>query len=395
MRNFIVGLLAALLILSLPAAAFQFTGGKGYLHTNSALLMPPGALDLSFYARGYAVKVSGNEEFVATNGTSAFAAAFGFTRRTELGFTQILYQDLNASGRQSMTGTTDKAAKTMVPGDTHLRFKFGGMTIGDKVFFAFMPVLRYRVARFHDVQFEPYESVGVEGQLVTVLSYYEKPFYPDEAPSFHLNLGYLNHNDSDNPVKSSQSINFLLSGVYPRTHLDLGAELYGWFYATQPPKTILNRENWAYLTPFVRYRLFKGLNFTVGLDALLMGSEDTSEPTRRTGRGTLVPVDLSDYPNYAKWRLTGRISFNPSTAFYVAPTFTKVTEAGGGRERMGSAGGAGGAMDRQSLFRWAVEGQGSMEAADLDLMKIRQERIKAEEELKRLKNKLQEKQKSK
>ncbi len=367
-----------------PASGAQFLGGKGFIHTNSALVLPPGALDFSFYARGYFVSLTtaGDEEWTLYNGCSALATTFGFTRRVELGFTQILYQDLNLTHRKS----GDQIAY-IIPGDTYLRFKVGGYSIGSKIFWGFMPILRYRVGLYHDIHLEPYESNGVEVELVTLWSYYDKPLYPGEALSIHLNLGFLHHNDQEEMGDAAQSMNFLLGAVYPMQRFDLGLEIYGSSFITQPDTNVLGREDWIYATPFARYKLFKGLYFTMGVDVLLQGDEETSWPSNEA---------LRDYPNYSNWRITGRINFAPSTAFYVSPTFVKVEEAAAGRERWSAArarGATGDIFDRQSLFRWAIEERGvGVEAIDLDLEKIRQERIKAEEELKKLKRKLEEKQ---
>jgi len=116
----------------------------------------------------------------------------------------------------------------------------------------------------------------------------------------------------------------------------------------------------------VRYKLFKGLHFTMGVDLLLLGQKETSKP------------GFSDRPNYSTWRLSGKINFAPSTAFYAAPTFVSATQSGGtGRERRSfesvtSAGGQTPLFNRQELFRWGIEERGlDVQSVDLDLEKIR------------------------
>lgn len=113
--------------------AGQFYGGKGYLHTNSALVLAPGALDFSWYMRGFAVYDNG----LFANGTSALSAAFGFSRHTELGFTQILYQDLNQTSRSA----ADIRKQALIPGNTYVRIKFGGYPIGGNVVWGVMLAL--------------------------------------------------------------------------------------------------------------------------------------------------------------------------------------------------------------------------------------------------------------
>jgi len=385
MKRFIsIFLVIFLTGLSLTTFGGQFYGGKGYLHTNSALMLPPGALDMSLYARGYTTQVGFETEGwnYLSNGTSALAASFGFNRSMELGFSQILYQDLNCTRRD------EPETSVLIPGDTYIRFKIGGWPIGRSLFMSVMPAIRYRVGRFHDIHLEPYESKAVEGELVGMWSYFWKPLYPDEDKSLHFNLGYLNHNDAESISGSSQELTYLVCFSYPTRVLDYGVELYGASFVKKPQEDVLGRENWAYATPFVRYKPFKGFQFTMGVDALLIGYINTT-----VIEGSQA---LDKFPNYSKWRITGRISIAPSTAFYISPTFVGSEETGSGGERrsMRAEGGGrpGEAFDRSALFRWAIEEQvGGVDAVNLDLDKLKQERMKAEEELKKLKRTLEEK----
>jgi hypothetical protein len=364
-----------------PLSGGQFYGGKGYLHTNAALLLPPGALDLSFYARGYttAVNEAYNVDNYLSNGTSAFTATFGFTRKLELAFTQILYQDLNG------TNTRGEQVSLMIPGDTYVRFKIGGWSVGEKGFFSLLPALRYRVGLYHDVDLEPYESEAVEPELTMLYSYYWKPLYPDEDKSLHFNVGYLNHNDhEDGPTNASQEVNYLVSFLYPFRIFDFGCELFGTHFTKRPPVKVLGREDWLYVTPMVRYKPFKGFQFTMGIDMLVLGYINTSS------RQNLLP-------NYSKWRISGRINFAPSTSFYISPTFVSSEESAVGQSRASasrsSGGGSGDFLNRQDLFRWVIEREvGGVDAVNLDLEKLRQERMKAEAELKELKKRLESKQ---
>jgi len=380
MKRIFALILIAGLFAALPANGGQFLGGKSYLHTNTALVLPPGALDLSSYFRGF-IWVKSSDNYL-TNGTSALAASFGFSRRVELGFTQILYQDLNG------TKSIPVDVSYMVPGNTYIRFKIANYSLMNNIFWGLMPALYYRVAMHHDIDLEPYQGNGIELELTSMLSYYVKPLYPDEAPSFHLNLGYHNHNDAETPFESSSALRFAAAAMIPRPRFDYGAELYGNIFTKHPPKDVFGREDWMYFTPMVRYKLFKGLHFTMGVDLLLLGQKETSKP------------GFSDRPNYSTWRLSGKINFAPSTAFYAAPTFVSATQSGGtGRERRSfesvtSAGGQTPLFNRQELFRWGIEERGlDVQSVDLDLEKIRLDRMKAEEELKALKAKLEEKQK--
>lgn len=385
MKSRIFKLLIVLVVL-IPAItnAIQYTGGFGYLHTGSAITMPPGALDLSMYIRGFVtIEKQNDETFFISNGSSAIAATFGYTNHTEIAFSQVLYQDLN------QTNVGNDELTTMIPGDSYIRFKFGGYHYGSsetmrKVLWGFAPILRLRTALHHDVQFEPYYSRAIELELQYINSFYQKPLYPDDGISIHTNLGYIYHNDgSAENEASAQEFNFLISGVYPREKkFDIGAELYGSLFLVRPLPTVLGREDWMYLTPFVKFKPFGNLSVLLGLDVLLMGAKETSEPT--------YGAVITDFPNYSSWRLTSRISFAPSTTFY------QVSEKGGiasGRPKTTSVSqGISSDYDREALFRWALEQKtGEVEPVDLDLERIRAERKKAEEELELLRKKLEEK----
>ncbi|MFH0765556.1 MAG: hypothetical protein V2A61_03960 [Calditrichota bacterium] len=373
-------ILVLVLVAGIPwvASGGQFLGGKGFLHTNSAAVIPQGGLDVSLYMRAYAHHFEGGGNMY--NGTAAFNTAFGFTRHVEFGFAQVLYQDLNSTKR------ADAKITMMMPGDASFRFKFGGYPLTDKFLWGVMPSLRYRVARFHDVHLEPYQSYAVEAEIMLLGSYFEKPLYPDDGYAMHFNLSYTNHNDEPTLTESSQDIFFLATYRKPKIKYDYGAELYGSFFAKRPRKMVQDREDWMYITPFMRYKLYKGLQFTLGLDALLLGYTNTSS------------TKLGKVPNYSKWRLTGRVNFNPSTAFYAAPTFAppEAPETGRARRTYDRNPSSGGGYGREALFKWVIEEKsGEVEAIDLDLEKVRLERIKAEEELQRLKKELEQKQKEK
>ncbi len=378
MKRSIPILLAIVLFAAPVSQAGQFLGGKGYLHTNTARLLPPGAVDVSLYIRGYADPFS-DLGYTLIDGTSALATSFGFSRHMELGFTQIIYQDLNATRVNS-----GETASALIPGDTYIRFKFADFSVTERIYLGFLPTMRYRTARYHDVHLEPYSSGGVEADLEFLASYYKKPLYPDECVSVHLNLGYLNHNDQSSVLDAAQEVHFLLGAIRPRERIDYGCELYGSFFIRRPSERTLSREDWMYVTPFIRYKLFKGLHLSVGLDVLLLGRENTTIDKKR---------NFSQYPNYPGWRLSTKISIIPSTSFYAAPTFVKPEEAATGRVKRAYDRTSGDPMEffnRKALFKWAIEERtGQVEAIDLDLEKIRRERKKAEEELQRLKRELE------
>ncbi len=189
--------------------ATQLSGGKGLTIVQFPTLMPPGALNLKFHSRAYAKSL---EKFVLSNGTGALSFNFGFSKHVELGFTQILYQDLNASAK-------DPEVLTQIPDDTYLRIKVGDFpfTMGNAYFkFGLLNQLRYRTGVVDNIYLEPYVGKGIEWEIDLLISYFYNPLYEENASSFHINIGYLNHNDSgtgNSPLKAAQEFLYALGFV--------------------------------------------------------------------------------------------------------------------------------------------------------------------------------------
>jgi len=390
MKKALTAAFIIVLALAGTVGAGQFYGGRSFLQTQCAVVLPPGTMEFTSYLRGYTGPVKGQESNGSSalkaafglnrqvRGISVLAAAYGYNEHVEFGLTQVLSQALN-----STPGNTGEATNS--PGNTYIRVKAAGYPLGENLFWGYLGALRFPAAKLQNVHLEPYQGKGTEIELNGLLSYYVKPLYMDEAPSFHLNLGYLNQTDAS-------ALNYVASVMIPRPRYDYGVEFYGNLFLKQPPVSILGRENWMYVSPMARYKLFKGLTFTAGLDLLMLGRTDTSIPT------------TNPLANYSTWRISGKISFTPSTVFNSSPSEGRSDAPTSAREKRSYAGsdatktqrGSGAPMlNRQELSRYGVEERGGdIQSVDLDLEKLRQERKKVEEQLKALKAKLEERQKA-
>ncbi len=347
------------------AGASQLSGGKGLSIVQFSTLLQPGALNIKLHSRGYAQSF---DEFTLTNGTGAVSFNFGFSKHVELGFTQILYQDLNFSA-------IDPNTLEQIPDDTFLRVKLGNypFTIGNAYFkFGVLNQLRYRTGVVDNIYLEPYVSSGIEWKIDMLVSYFANPLYEENAAAFHFNLGYLNHNDAGtgkSAFKAAQQVVYGLGYVYPTQKFDFSLEQTGNFFTNYPEKYVFSRENSMWATAGIRYKMFYGLSIMLAGDVLLYEEEDTTEPQ--------LP---DDYPNYPAWRLNGVISFSPSTTFFRQPTFAEAGDPKMTRKLL---------RDRKSLFEWVVDDQEGLEYIDIELEKIKAERKEAEEDLELLKQELQ------
>jgi len=380
------GLALILCVLALTASTYagQFYGGKGYLHTATGIGLPPGALDIGLYARGYIASPPGAVSAIS-NYTTAASANFGFSRHMEFCLTQTLYQDLNLTSR----ARSQHSITAAIPGEAYVRVKFANYNFKNNFFWGVIPGLRIRTSAFHNIYLEPYQGNAMEVELTGALSYFQKPMFQDEGYSAHVNLGYINHNDRAALQDASQELTYLASFVMSTTKFDYGLEMYGNAFMVKPSSGIFGRENYFYITPMFTYKIFKGLYAIAGVDILAYNAKET---TVITGPNPIPP----DWPNYPTWRFTTRLQMTPSTPFYVAPTFVDVNDPGTGRERRRSSISPDTGDDlfsREQLFKWAIEERfGDQEQVDVDLDRIRQERRHAEEELARLKVELQQQQ---
>ncbi|MCX6640223.1 MAG: hypothetical protein NTW14_07035 [bacterium] len=362
------------LAIAIPAAATQFSGGKGLTSVQFPSLLPPGALNVKLHGRFYATSIPGipgRPGYTLSDASGAISFNFGFTRHVEVGLTQILYQDLNFS-------RLINPQQDQIPDDTYLRLKVGNypFTLGNAYFkFGLMGQARIRTGLDDNIYLEPYVSHGLGSEIDVLLSYYVNPLYEENAPALHLNMGYLNHNDSpagQGFLRASQEFTYGLAFVYPLKLVDFFLENHGSFFTKQPPLNAWSRENYIFATPGLTYKMFYGLNVTLAADFLLLKAKDTTVAPNRKN----IPTDLSDYPNYPSWRGNLIVSLNPSTLFNRQPTFSKVEDPKTTRKLL---------RERKSLFEWVVDNQQGLEYIDVELEKIKAERKKAEQDLEKLK----------
>jgi len=358
------------LVGAIPAGATQLAGGQGLTIVQFPSVLDPGSLNITLHTRAFAKTLP---EFALSDGTGAISFNFGFTKHVELGFTQILYQDLNVSA-----AANEFLSMEQIPDDTYLRVKVGGypFTIGNSYFkFGVLNQLRYRTGLVDNIYLEPYAGSGIEWEIDLLCSYYTNPLYENDAPAFHVNAGYLNHNDAGigtSPLRAAQEFIYGLAYVYPTHHFDLYLETSGALFLRYPNESSYSRENYQWLTPGLCYKMFYGLNTTLGVDILLWEGAD------RTNYSTVPPLPEGG-PNYPNWRANFTVSLSPSTSFYRQPTFAQVGDPQTTRKLL---------RDRKSLFEWVVDEQEGVEYIDIELEKIKAERKKAERELEKLKQEL-------
>ncbi|MBC8204312.1 MAG: hypothetical protein H8E87_02230 [FCB group bacterium] len=370
MRKLFILALAAVIIIPSVSSAVEFMGGgKGLFYSVSALTSPVGMMSATFMSRNYGKLLEDNERI--SNNTLALGINFGFTRNIELAMTQLLYQDLNMRSEGSQ-----------YPDDTYIRMKIGNIKFlikGKPVLFGLLTEIKFRTGAQDNIYMEPYVDAGISGRVDLLFSYYINPYFPEESPAFHTNVGYINYNDAISIGESAQAIPFALGFVKSDIKKEYSLELHGMFFAQRPTESKFSRENYIYTTPGFKYKIFMGLSVSAGLDVMLYTEDEK----------TALAAELPDgYPQYPEWRFNFKVDFIPSTGFYRINTFQKTEKGATSRESIRSRSII---SSQKVLFDWVVDEEFGADYIDLELEKVRAERKKAEEELERLKQELEKK----
>ena len=361
-----------IVICIIPASVFavEFMGGEGLFYTQAALTSPSGMLRMCAITRNYGKMLPDNGHI--TNNTLTIGINFGFSNHLELSMTQILYQDIILSSQDN--------DGNQYPDDTYIRMKLGNLKffIKDKpVFLGFLTTIKFRTGAVDNIYLEPYVSYGISGKIDMLVSYYVNPFFPEESPAFHANIGYINYNDHEELSKSSQAVPFSIGYVRSTIKREYFVELHGLLFVRHPTENNYSCENFMYIAPGYKYKLFMGFSVTAGLDILLFTQSEKSI------------YNLPDnYPQYPEWRLNLKFDFIPSTGFYHINSFQKVDRTPTTQEAMRKRRII---ISQKDLFDWVVDETTGADYIDLELEKVRTERKKAEEELERLKEKLEKK----
>jgi len=373
MKSKLLVLILILFLIPSYSSAIQFVGGKSLFYTQIAQGYTSGQLGFAFYTRIYAKPITERD---IRNNQAVICANYGIAKHWELSLTQIVYQDICFNLLEG-----DKTSQ--FPGYTQLRIKASNFNfkIGERIFFIGFQGSVTKQSKYYNVYLEPYFDYGIAGRFCMLLSYYTNPFFPEESSAIHLNAGYTNYNDAERIFDAGQSLPVSIGYVRSNLKTEYSVELHGDFYLTRPYLAAFSRENYLYLCPGFKYKIFLGLAIGAAVDVRLYTEDEKTS-------NNFAPFTNEDYPQYPLWRFNLKVDYIPSTGFYEIDTYGKVDKASVTKESLRSRRVI---TDKKSLFEWVVDENMGAEYIDLELEKIRQERKEAEEELEKLKKEIEEK----
>jgi len=316
---------------------------------------------------------------------------FGMTEKLDIWANWRLYQDNVISSDGEGTGNIKIAAKYNFYNHRRNKYNLSGEGI-----------LLFPTASFYNLEWEPYTSGETEIQLSIIGTV---------AKKYHTNFGYIFHNDSDVGLDGDTGQPYALKGQ-PVSHeivfggggeyslvrdlVIITGELSG-RKVLNSKSNLKASEFWLNFIPGVKYFLNDNLFFAGGVDILLLGSKNNNKVFRPADRNGGTTVDQNyfwkDNSNYPFWRINLAMNW---LAFqkYPAPVRGRpdIRDEEGFLdiiEELDEVGVSSELQDKMRIYKKVKIQQRATKEAEEELTEIKMKRKEAENELKKLREMLE------
>jgi len=285
------------------------TASNGLIHTHTGRVIDEGMLqiktNMNFFTKIGDVLDEGlnSADFNAANywlvaGNASLT--YGFYEHFDFTAAIRVYQDTHYPNEYNL------------PDDLFLTLKAGSFQFGRKRFnTSLQTTFRIPTGEMHNYPFAEYASGALEYGFFGALSFYFDPYLPERSPNFHLNMGWWNHNESGEVLytfpksgeelkatRNSSYFHMALASVIPAGAFDLRFELSGALSTNKPDEFVYSSEEWAYLTPSIRYKPLDWISMDLGVDLKLSPDDE-----RQWTSGIPDISSKLDLPkNYTQWK---------------------------------------------------------------------------------------------
>jgi hypothetical protein len=363
---------------AIPARSTTEQGNRGPIYLGTAWNLEKGDVNFHANSRFY----FNNKTFYVPN-NPAMAVTFwdiqgglnlyyGIGKHYQIGLTQIIYQDNHKGGKGYN-----------FPDDLFLKMKIASFPIKQSPFDVGVSILtRIPLAKYHNLRLEPYSAGRLELGIFGLLSYAANRVNPEDGFSAHLNLGLIDHNDRGINLagadcqayeisRTSRELNGGLALVLPTSKFDFLVEMYGNYNITKPPPNAYSRHSYVYVTPEVIYKPFQWITLGIGFDFRLT-------PNRSSNSDLIQPGMSSVLPTYPTWRVNFGVKMS------LAALARERLAAKEQKKPLGLE-----SEKKKDAYKGVAEERKEIENAEAELEKIRSERQKMDEILKRLRKALE------
>ena len=370
-----------LVLLLLPCLLFgQGFGSYSLTQVQTARTFKPKRLDfrtnMKFFTKlGDFIGASKPDNFQAVNFWSVNSNAlltYGIAEHFDATFAVKAYQDVHKPNNEANA-----------PGDLFLFLKTGDFGLSNNKFMlGGQFTTRFPTGESHNYPFEPYASSSVQFGIMALASYYNDPFLPHRDYSFHFNAEWYYWNDAGKTVveaaetggqsdilagNNASAFRYGVGFTYPTELFDLNLEFYGNTFISQPDSLVFSRDDYAYLTPSIRFKPTRRLNFDLGIDIRVSSDNSTSKRSFSQSNITL--------PQYSSWKVI------LGTGIVMSP----------GADRFkGGIGDKADIKEKVDFYERLLKEREKTRSIEEELRRLKREREQAEKELEELRQLLEE-----
>ncbi len=320
MKKFIILSLTLILFCTQNIFAQISNGEKTLLHTQTGKVYSKGQLgiysNMNFYSKvgdllGSSAPI---QDFQSVNYwlvQGNFVFTYGISDHVDVTVGVRAYQDTHAKNR---VGGNEFNS----PDDIFLTLKAGSFSFARNHFTqGFLTSFRFPTGKVHNYPFTEFTTESVQYGLMYAISYYADPYLPDRSFNAHFNAGWWNYNElgtvlyeKNNGDKLTGKVNssdyrMALAFSYPTGLFDFRLELTGMVFLQQPDKFVYSAEEWAFLTPSIRYKPINWLALDLGVDFRV------SPDDRNATLGIPDPsTNLDLPPNFPDWKVQLGVNMN-------------------------------------------------------------------------------------
>ncbi len=289
-------------------------GEKTLLHTQTGKVYSKGQLgiysNMNFYS-----KIG---DFLGDIEPDNFSSVNYWLVQGNFVFTYGLFDHFDASIGLRLYQDTHAENEFNLPDDVFITLKAGSFTFARNHFTqAVMTSFRIPTGETHNYPFTEFSPDAFQYSLMYALSYYADPYLPDRAFNAHFNAGFWFYNEHgsllykrSDDVNLNASINssdfrMAMAFVYPTGIFDFRLELTGMLFLQEPNSFVYSAEEWAFLSPSIRYKPINWLALDFGVDFRI------SPDDRNNTSGIPDPsVNLDLPPNYPDWKVQLGLNLN-------------------------------------------------------------------------------------
>lgn len=245
---------------------------KTFLHTQTANVTSKGKLgiysNMNFYSKiGDALGSLNQQNFESVNYwlvAGNFVFTYGIMEHLDASLGLRLYQDTHADNEFNL------------PDDIFLTVKAGSFKFARNRFTqAGLASFRFPTGEVHNYPFTEFTTDAVQYSFMYALSYFADPYLPDRSFNIHFNAGFWFYNEYNTVVYeprnlkgtvNSSDFRMAFAFAYPTGSFDFRLELSGMLFMQQPDKFVYSAEEWAFVSPSIRYRPIKWVVLDLGID---------------------------------------------------------------------------------------------------------------------------------